>query len=36
MVIVDGNPLADIRDARNVKQVIVNGRAYGSEPLPLK
>jgi len=36
MVVVDGNPLTDIRNARNVKQVILNGRVYGSEQLPLK
>jgi imidazolonepropionase-like amidohydrolase len=36
MVLVDGNPLADIHDARNVRQVIVNGRIYGPEELRLK
>ena len=35
MVVVEGNPLTDIRSARNVKQVIVNGRVYGPEALPL-
>ncbi|MDY6946737.1 MAG: amidohydrolase family protein [Pseudomonadota bacterium] len=35
MVIVEGDPLADIRNARNVRQVIVNGRLYGPEALPL-
>jgi len=36
MVVIDGNPLTDIRNARKVKQVIVNGRVYGPEQLPLK
>ncbi|MEO8723335.1 MAG: amidohydrolase family protein [Sphingobium sp.] len=35
MVIVDGNPLADICNARNVRQVIVNGQIYGPKELPL-
>lgn len=35
MVVVDGNPLADIRNARNARQVIVNGRIYGPKELPL-
>ena len=35
MAIVDGNPLADIRNTRNVRQVIVNGRIYGPKELPL-
>lgn len=35
MVIVGSSPLLDIRNARNVKQVIVNGRIYGPKELPL-
>lgn len=35
MAIVDGNPLADIRNTRNVRQVIVNGRIYGPKELLL-
>lgn len=36
MAIVDGNPLLDIRNSSNVKQVIVNGRSYGAAALLLK
>jgi hypothetical protein len=27
LVIIDGNPLADIRNTRSIRAVIVNGRA---------
>jgi imidazolonepropionase-like amidohydrolase len=30
LIVVDGNPLADIRDIRKVTRVIVNGRLYDS------
>src|SRR6185437_10707687 len=35
LVIVEGDPLADIHNARNVKQVIVNGEVFGPKVLPL-
>ena len=28
LILVDGNPLQDIRDLRKVSRVIVNGRVY--------
>ena len=28
LILVDGNPLADIRDLRRVSRVVVNGRMY--------
>lgn len=36
MVVLDGNPLVDIRNARNVREILVNGTVYGQEELPLK
>ena len=33
LVMVEGNPLADIANARNVKRVIANGRVYDMEQL---
>lgn len=35
LVVVDGDPLVDIHNARNVKQVIVNGVVFGPKVLPL-
>jgi Tol biopolymer transport system component/imidazolonepropionase-like amidohydrolase len=35
LVIVEGDPLLDIHNARNVRQVIVNGEVFGPETLPL-
>ena len=35
LVIVEGDPLVDIHNTRNVKQVLVNGEVYGPKVLPL-
>ena len=36
MVIVDGNPLLDIRDARRVRRVIKNGEVFDLDVLMRK
>jgi imidazolonepropionase-like amidohydrolase len=33
LILVDGNPLADIRDLRKVSRVVANGRLYDSGKL---
>ena len=33
MILVDGNPLADIKDLRRVSRVVANGRLYGASKL---